>query len=135
MTSARDDQMRQSRFFVHNDRRAWPDEHPGQRDTPMLHIVCIRALLSLLRQVGQDSCNDDVAVPECWFSRPQTRQTRQPPKEILPIFLHRSKMRPAFTANCGSRGKIQDRYRQGRMASSCSHRHIVLSLIVATRPD
>ena len=43
-------------------------------------------------------------------------------------------MRPALVANSGSRGKIQLRYRQRRMASSWSHRHTVLLLIVATMP-
>src|SRR3990172_1886753 len=44
-------------------------------------------------------------------------------------------MRPALTANSGSRGKSQARCRQGRMASSWSHRHTVLALRVATRPE
>ena len=43
-------------------------------------------------------------------------------------------MRPALVANSGSRGKIQLRYRQGRMASSWSHRHTVLLLMLATMP-
>src|SRR3990172_5181952 len=44
-------------------------------------------------------------------------------------------MRPAFLANGGSRGKIQQRCCQGRMASSCSQRQIVVPLLVATSPD
>jgi len=47
---------------------------------------------------------------------------------------YRSRMRPALIANCGSRGNIHVRCCQGRMASSLSHRHTVLSLIVATKP-
>src|SRR3990172_4348551 len=43
-------------------------------------------------------------------------------------------MHPAFWAKSGSRGKIHERYRHGRMASSWSHRHTVLSPILATRP-
>src|SRR3989442_550286 len=43
-------------------------------------------------------------------------------------------MRPALAAKSGSRGKIQVRCCQGRMASSLSHRHTVLSLMVATMP-
>src|SRR5258706_16173823 len=43
-------------------------------------------------------------------------------------------MRPAFPANSGSRGKIQHRCCQGRMASSLSQRHTVLSLMVAASP-
>src|SRR3990170_2310483 len=43
-------------------------------------------------------------------------------------------MRPAFTPKSGSRGKIQHRCCQGRMASSLSQRHTVLSLMVATSP-
>src|SRR5438105_1082291 len=39
------------------------------------------------------------------------------------------KMRPALRAKSGSRGKIQVRCCQGRIASSCSHRQIVLPLI------
>src|SRR5712692_7367029 len=44
-------------------------------------------------------------------------------------------MRPALMAKSGSRGKIQVRCCQGRMASSLSQRHTVLSLIVATMPQ
>ena len=47
---------------------------------------------------------------------------------------YRSRMRPALAANCGSRGKIQHLCCQGRMASSCNHRHTVLSLMVAAIP-
>ena len=43
-------------------------------------------------------------------------------------------MRPAFSAKSGSRGKIQLRCCQGRMASSWSQRQTVLSLMVATKP-
>ena len=43
-------------------------------------------------------------------------------------------MRPALVAKSGSRGNIQQRCCQGRMASSLSHRHTVLSLMVATTP-
>ena len=48
---------------------------------------------------------------------------------------YRSRIRPALTWKCGSRGKIQQRCCQGRIASSCSHRQTVLSLIRATRPE
>src|SRR2546425_6684849 len=48
---------------------------------------------------------------------------------------YRSKRRPAFAAKSGSRGKIHVRCCQGRIASECSHRQTVLSLIVATSPD
>src|SRR6266852_3533195 len=44
-------------------------------------------------------------------------------------------MRPALAAKSGSRGKIQVRCCQGRMASSWSHRHTVVSLMVATMPE
>lgn len=47
---------------------------------------------------------------------------------------YRSRIRPALAANCGSRGKIQHLCCQGRMASSCNHRHTVLSLIAAAIP-
>src|SRR6266851_3331141 len=43
-------------------------------------------------------------------------------------------MCPALAAKSGSRGKIHVRCCQGRMASSLSHRHTVLSLMVATMP-
>src|SRR2546427_12878381 len=43
-------------------------------------------------------------------------------------------MRPAFWAKCGSLGKIQLRWYQGRMASWESQRHSVVSPIVATKP-
>src|SRR5712691_5670871 len=43
-------------------------------------------------------------------------------------------MRPALAAKSGSRGKIHVRCCQGRMASSLSHRHTVVSLMVATMP-
>ena len=48
---------------------------------------------------------------------------------------YRSRMRPALEINCGSRGKIQVRCCQGRIASSCSHRQTVLLLKVATMPE
>src|SRR5205807_6992861 len=48
---------------------------------------------------------------------------------------YKSKMRPALAANCGSRGKIQQRCCQGRMASSFSHRQMVVSLREAVRPQ
>ena len=48
---------------------------------------------------------------------------------------YRSRMRPAFAANGGSRGKIQQRCCQGRMASSGRQRQIVVPLMVATSPD
>src|SRR5512134_2636806 len=44
-------------------------------------------------------------------------------------------MRPALVAKSGSRGNIQQRCCQGRMASSSSHRDTVLLLRVATRPQ
>src|SRR6266480_2736912 len=47
---------------------------------------------------------------------------------------YKSKMRPALAANCGSRGKIQQRCCQGRMASSFSHRQMVVSLREAGTP-
>jgi len=43
-------------------------------------------------------------------------------------------MRPAFSANAGSRGKIQVRCRQGCRASWLSHRQTVVPLIEATNP-
>src|SRR5919109_73601 len=48
---------------------------------------------------------------------------------------YRSRMRPAFEINFGSRGKIQVRCCQGRIASSCSHRQTVLLLKLATMPE
>src|SRR5574337_257395 len=47
---------------------------------------------------------------------------------------YRSRTRPAFSANCGSRGKIQLRYLQGRSASSLSQRQMVVCPMEATRP-
>src|SRR5712691_881481 len=44
-------------------------------------------------------------------------------------------MRPAFSSKSGSRGKIQHRCCQGRMASSLSHRQMVVSLTAANRPE
>src|ERR1017187_4742386 len=45
--------------------------------------------------------------------------------------------RPAFSAKLGSRGKIQLRWYQGRMASRCNQRQSVLplELMEATKPD
>ena len=48
---------------------------------------------------------------------------------------YRSRMRPALAWKCGSRGKIQQRCCQGRIASSCNQRHTVLSLMLATSPE
>jgi len=42
---------------------------------------------------------------------------------------YRSRTRPAFAANCGSRGKSQLRCRQGFSASASRMRQIVLALI------
>src|SRR5712691_2049721 len=47
---------------------------------------------------------------------------------------YRSRMRLALTAKLGSRGKIQVRWYQGRMASAWSHRQMVLPEMVATKP-
>lgn len=44
------------------------------------------------------------------------------------------RIRPAFRANSGSRGKIQHRCCQGRIASSLNQRHTVVLLMVATSP-
>ena len=43
-------------------------------------------------------------------------------------------LRPAFSANRGSRGKIQLRYRHGLIASASSHRQTVRPLMEATIP-
>src|ERR1035437_2297941 len=48
---------------------------------------------------------------------------------------YRSRIRPALAWKCGSRGKIQQRCCQGRMASSFNQRQTVLSLMCATRPE
>src|SRR5438046_2309683 len=48
---------------------------------------------------------------------------------------YRSRMRPALSANCGSRGKIQQRCCHGRIASALSQRQTVLSLMLATNPN
>ena len=48
---------------------------------------------------------------------------------------YRSNKRPALAAKSGSRGKIQQRCCQGLSAVSCSQRHTVASLMVATKPD
>jgi hypothetical protein len=48
---------------------------------------------------------------------------------------YKSKMRPALDSKSGSRGKIQQRCCQGRMASSFSHRQMVASLRDAVRPQ
>src|SRR5829696_2043887 len=47
---------------------------------------------------------------------------------------YRSSTRPALTAKSGSRGKIQERCRHGRIASSFSHRHSVDTETWSTRP-
>jgi hypothetical protein len=47
---------------------------------------------------------------------------------------YRSSTRAAFRSKSGSRGKIQDRKVQGRMASSASHRQMVDSEMLATMP-
>src|SRR5258708_32977678 len=44
-------------------------------------------------------------------------------------------MRPALVSKSGSRGKIQQRCCQGRMASSFSHRQMVVSLREAVNPQ
>ena len=48
---------------------------------------------------------------------------------------YKSRIRPAFSAKWGSRGKTQQRCCQGRMASSWSQRQTVVLLMLATNPD
>ena len=48
---------------------------------------------------------------------------------------YKSSARPALAAKPGSRGKIHDRYRHGRIASSSSHRHTVDRATDSTRPS
>src|SRR5205823_1663267 len=48
---------------------------------------------------------------------------------------YKSRMRPALASKSGSRGKIQQRCCQGRMASSLSHRQRVVSLREAASPQ
>src|SRR5688572_2640671 len=50
------------------------------------------------------------------------------------VLAYRSSTRPPFSANCGSRGKIQLRCRHGWSASALNHRHRVTPLICATMP-
>lgn len=47
---------------------------------------------------------------------------------------YRSSTTPAFSANAGSRGKIHERSRHGRIASSESHRQIVVPEICSQMP-
>src|SRR5437867_18556 len=47
---------------------------------------------------------------------------------------YKSKMGPARSANRGSRGNSQLRWRQGRIASASNQRHSVVPLTVATSP-
>src|SRR3990172_279590 len=61
-----------------------------------------------------------------YSSLPKGRSCQQP--------WYKSRTRPALDSNWGSRGKIQLRCCQGRMASSSSQRQMVLPLICATRP-
>src|ERR671925_1278680 len=48
---------------------------------------------------------------------------------------YKSRMGPALASKFGSRGKIQQRCCQGRMASSSSHRQMVVSLTEAVNPQ
>ena len=52
----------------------------------------------------------------------------------FPGTLLETRIRLALTAKPGSRGKIQLRWYQGRIASSWSHRQMVLPEMVATKP-
>src|SRR5450631_522396 len=47
---------------------------------------------------------------------------------------YKSRIRPALAWKQGSRGNIQQRCCQGRIASSCNQRHTVLLLMLATKP-
>src|SRR5581483_3199515 len=47
---------------------------------------------------------------------------------------YKSRITPAFAANCGSRGKIRQRCRHGRIASADNQRQTVVPLICATSP-
>ena len=86
-----------------------------------------------LARAGRQGSGARARAPECWSSRRRRRRIR-PHATPAPARCraYRSRMRPALAWNCGSRGKIQQRCCQGRIASSCSQRQTVLSLIRAT---
>jgi len=68
------------------------------------------------------------------FSSAEMTKTFFPKERPFHFRSYRSRTRPALVSKSGSRGKIQQRCCQGRMASSCSQRHSVLPLILATQP-
>jgi len=60
------------------------------------------------------------------FSSAETTNSSSRRQRPCQVRAYKSRMRPALAGNCGSRGKIQHRCCQGRMACSCSQRHTVL---------
>src|SRR6266436_4012034 len=68
------------------------------------------------------------------FSSAETTNSSGPKAAPSQVLAYRSSTRPAFSANCASRGKIQLRCRQGCSASALNHRHKVTPLIWATMP-
>ncbi len=74
-----------------------------------------------------------MTAPPCLNARllvHSSRRNPSAPAACLPRSrAYRSKIGPAFSANRGSRGKIQCSYCQGLIAASCNIRHTVVRLI------
>src|SRR5579863_4567863 len=68
------------------------------------------------------------------FSSAEITKSRLPNRFPSHSRAYRSRTRPALVAKLGSRGKIQERWRQGRMASSDSQRQMVVPEMSATMP-
>src|SRR5213082_1097329 len=69
------------------------------------------------------------------FSSAERTNSLAPSLRPFQMRWYKSKMPPALASKSGSRGKIQQRCCQGRMASSLSHRQMVVSLTDAVRPQ
>jgi hypothetical protein len=92
-------------------------------------------LSSPMRRHGwrHDSCASPLFHPPGFHQ--SWRQSRAAKDTLLTTVLgYPAAMRPAWGTKSGSRGRLQQRCCQGRIASSRSQRHTVLPLIVATRP-
>jgi hypothetical protein len=127
----RDGQRPPFRFWLHSDRRVLHGGRPGRRDRPRPPAACIRARFSSADGVVWVTTGLFGSV----FSSAERTNLLGPSLRPFQMRWYKSRMRPALDSKSGSRGKIQQRCCQGRMAFSLSHCQTVVSLRDAVRPQ
>ena len=128
--------MARCRWSPRSGRTPWLDVRPGGQVSPGAAPRVL--VLHAHRLAGFGRQDWDGLRSRAWmlvFS--SVEMTNSSSRRGLPCQRrsYRSRMRPALSWKCGSRGKIQQRCCHGRIASSCSQRHTVLSLMRATSPE